>query len=227
MNNELAQTLNKTSRRSITSVLIFWCGYVAITLFVGVATSSIISNEILQLTAWGLISSGGLIALSLFLKRSEMGPKTNVSLKVRASSWRGFFIGLLLGVVTFGIHVAIVSAFAGPIRFEFVSGVGVLAALIFFCTVLIHFLYGGAGLPWLSVTATHSNIGAVACGLVDGPGLWTEPLSLRLGCADNYARCSSGRRALGHECDCDKRSCYAYRASRGLELRELVCGKPS
>lgn len=136
MNNESGEALNKTSGWGIISVLLFWCGYVAITLVVGFATSSTISTEVWQLTAWGLISSGGLLALSFFFKRIEKGPITNIDLRVRASSLRNFSFGLLLGVVSFGIHVGIVSTFAGPIRFEFVSGVGALAALIYLARFL-------------------------------------------------------------------------------------------
>ncbi len=136
MINESSQALNKVSGLVFTSVLLFWCGYVAITLFVGFVTSSTISSEVLQLTIWGLTSSGGLLALTFLFRRIEGGSVTNLCLRVRASSLRNFLFGLLLGGVSFGIHVGVVATFAGPIRFEFVPGVGALTALVYFARFL-------------------------------------------------------------------------------------------
>jgi len=120
----------------IASVLLFWVGYLVLTLAAGFATSSTIGSEVWQLTAWGLASSGGLLALSRFLLRIEKGPRTNLDLALRPSSLRRFSIGVLLGVASFGIHVSIVATLAGPIRFEWVPGVGVLAAAIYFARFL-------------------------------------------------------------------------------------------
>jgi len=136
MKDESAEAQSKTSGRVITSVLLFWVGYLAITLVVGFATMSTIGSEVWQLTAWGFISSAGLIALSRFLMRNEKGPRTNLDLAVIPSSVGRFSFGVLIGVASFGVHVAILTTFAAPIRFELVSGGGVVIALIFFARFL-------------------------------------------------------------------------------------------
>jgi len=101
MKDEPAEALNKTGGWVVTSVLLFWAGYVAITLVVGFATSGMIGSEVLQLTAWGLISSAGLLALPRFLMRIEKGPSTNLDLTLRPSSLRRFSIGVVVGVASF------------------------------------------------------------------------------------------------------------------------------
>ncbi len=196
MSDEPAEALNKTGRWVVTSVLLFWVGYLAVTLVVGFATSSTIGSEVWQLTAWGLASSGGLLALSLFLMRIEKGPRTNLDLAVRPSSLRRFSIGVFLGVASFGIHVSIVATFAGPIRFEWVSGVGAMAAAIYFARFLstscmeelgfrgyaLRRLTGRMG-PWPAVWLTALAFGlshllygwdvrTIALGVVPGGLLW-------------------------------------------------------
>ena len=136
MKDGTAAAWDKAGRWVVASVLLFWVGYVAITLVVGFATSSLIAAEVWQLTAWGLISSAALIALSRLLMGVEKGPRTVLDLAPRLSSLRGFGVGVLLGVASFGVHVAVVSAFAGPIRFEWVPGVGAAAAALYFARFL-------------------------------------------------------------------------------------------
>lgn len=136
MNNEPAETRNTTSRAVVVSVLLFWVGYVAVSLVAGFATSTTIASEVWQLTAWGFVASAGLLALSRFFTRIEKGPRTQLDLAVSPSSLRRFSIGVLLGVASFAIHVTIVATLAGPIRFEWVPGVGALAALIYFARFL-------------------------------------------------------------------------------------------
>ena len=196
MKDEPAEALNKTGGGIITSVLLFWVGYLAVTLLVGFATSITMGSELLQLTAWGLASSGGLIALSLFLMRIEKGPRTNLDLAVRPSSLRRFSFGVLLGVASFGIHASIVATFAGTIRFEWVSGVGAMAALIYFARFLstscmeelgfrgyaLRRLTGRMGpLPAVCLTAvafglSHLSYGwdlrTIALGVIPGGLLW-------------------------------------------------------
>jgi membrane protease YdiL (CAAX protease family) len=136
MIDEPAEALNKSWARVISSVLLFWVGYVAIALLAGFATSSAIASKLWQLTAWGLLSSAGLLALPRILMRIEKEPRTNLDLAVQPSIFRRFSFGVILGAASFGIHVAIVATFAGPIRFEWVPGVGVLAAAIYFARFL-------------------------------------------------------------------------------------------
>jgi membrane protease YdiL (CAAX protease family) len=136
MKDASAEAPSKTWRRVIASVVSFWVGYLAITLVVAFTTRSTIGSEVWQLTAWGFISSAGLIALARFLKRNEKGPRTNLNLAVRPSSFGRFSFGFLIGATSFGVHVAIVATFAAPIRFELVSGVGALTALIYFARFL-------------------------------------------------------------------------------------------
>ncbi len=136
MKDEPDKTLSKTARWIITSVLLFWVGYLAITLVVGFSTSITIGSEVWQITAWGFISSAGLIALSRFLMRIEKGPRTDLDLSVRPASIRRFSFGFLIGAASFGIHVTIILVLAGPIQFEFVSGVGAIAATIYFVRFL-------------------------------------------------------------------------------------------
>ena len=136
MNNEPASALNKTSGRVIASVLLFWVGYLAVTLAAGFAASTMIGSEVWRLTAWGLISSAMLLALSRFLMRSDKDPCTSLDLTLRPSSLTHFSIGVLSGVASYGVHISIVATFAGPIRFEWVPGVGAMAAAIYFTRFL-------------------------------------------------------------------------------------------
>lgn len=132
MNTETEQVVHKVRERAIAHVLLFWVGYVAITWSVGFATSTVIRTEVWQLTAWGFISSAGLLALSFWLRRRETSLAHIPGHKVDRVSMRNFLWGLLLGAASFGIHVAVVSTFSGPIHFEWVPGIGIVAALIFF-----------------------------------------------------------------------------------------------
>lgn len=137
-NRRPAEVLRKIASWTATSVLLFWVGYLAITVFMGFGTSITIRSEVWQLTAWGFASSAGLIALSRFLTRAEKGPRTSLGLDLGLdpSSMGRFSIGFLVGAASFGVHLLIVQAFAGPIRFEWVSGVGAMAAAIYFARFL-------------------------------------------------------------------------------------------
>lgn len=136
MNDQTTGDSNRSTTRLGAYVLLFWVGYVAVTLVVGMATSIKIGSEVWQLTAWGFISCAGLLALSRFLMRIEKTPHTQLDLMVRVSSMSRFSIGVFLGVASFVVHVAIVSAFAGPVRFEWVPGVGAMGAAIYFARFL-------------------------------------------------------------------------------------------
>jgi membrane protease YdiL (CAAX protease family) len=120
----------------LVSLLVFWAGYLTLTVVVGFATANLISSEVWQLTAWGLISSVGLLALSRFLARTRPKPQAGIDLSFRASSLGRFSFGLILGAASFGIHVTVVSLLAGPIRFEWVLDVGALVAAIYFLRFL-------------------------------------------------------------------------------------------
>jgi len=128
MKDKPTEALNQTWRWLVPSVLLFWIGYVAITLAVGIVTSITIGSEVWQLTAWGFISSAGLLTLSRLLMRIDKGPHTNSYLTLSTSSFSRFSIGVLLGAASFGVHIAVVATFAGPISFEWVPGVGAMAA---------------------------------------------------------------------------------------------------
>lgn len=136
MSDEPAAASRTSGRRAVTSVLLFWVGYVAITLAVGFATAKSISSEVWQLTAWGFISSAALIVLSRFMNRGEKNQGSTLDLATHASLLKRFSVGLLLGAASFGVHLAVVATFAGPIRFEWVPGVGALAAAIYFARFL-------------------------------------------------------------------------------------------
>ena len=122
--------------RIIMSVLVFWVGYVALTLVVGFATSKAIHSEVWQLVAWGFLSSGCLLVLSRSLTPKREGLRTNITPSHRPSSSVGLSLGLLLGGAAFGVHVAVVSSFGGPIRFEWVPDVGATVAAIYFVRFL-------------------------------------------------------------------------------------------
>lgn len=121
--------------RVIPSVLIFWVGYVVLTLVVGFATSAAIRSEVGQLVAWGFLSSAGLLALSRFMRRKADGSRMSTPAP-RPSSPVGLSLGLLVGAAAFGVHVAIVSLFGGPIRFERVPEVGTTVAAIYLARFL-------------------------------------------------------------------------------------------
>lgn len=196
MTDEPAEAPNNTGRWVLTSVLWFWLGYVAITFVVGFATSIMIGSEVLRLTVWGLAASAGLLGLSRFLMRIEKGPRTSLDLALRPSSATRFGVGFLLGAASFGVHVSIVGTFAGPIRFEWVSGVGAMATAIYFarfvstsCMEEVGFrgyalrrLAGRMG-PWPAVCITAVAFGlshllygwdmqTIALGVIPGGLLW-------------------------------------------------------
>ncbi len=129
--DEGAEEPNEGVVRIFTSVLLFWIGYVIVTLVVGFATSILIGSKVWQLTVWGFASSAGLLALSRFLLRVEKSPQANPNVALHPSSSGRLSIGLLIGMASFGLHVSIVATFAGPLQFEWVAGVGAMAAAIY------------------------------------------------------------------------------------------------
>lgn len=122
--------------RVITSLLVFWVGYVALTLVVGLATSAAIHSEVWRLITWGFLSSAGLLVLSRFMTAKDEGSRTSLTPKHRPSSPVGLSLGLLLGLAAFGVHAAIVTLFGGPIRFERVPEVGTTIVAIYLARFL-------------------------------------------------------------------------------------------
>ena len=196
MKDEPAEALPGTARRAVRSVLLFWVGYVALTFAVGFATASTMGSKVWQLTAWGFISSAGLLALSRFLVRVDKGPRADLEPAPRPSGLGRFWVGFLLGLASYGVHIAIMTTFAGPIRFEWVSGVGAAAAVVYFVRFLstscmeelgfrgyaLRRLTGSIG-PWPAVCITavafglsHLSYGwdmrTIALGVVPGGLLW-------------------------------------------------------
>ena len=177
MSDEKAEAPNKTWRWVIISMLLFWVGYLAVTLVAGFATATTIGPEVWQLTAWGLAASGGLIALSLYLMRIEKGPRTDLDLALRPSSMRRFSIGVLLGVASFGIHVSVVAAFAGPIRFEWVPGVGAMAAAIYFARFLSTSCMEELGFRGYALRRLAGTMGPWPAGCLTAVAFGLRPLS--------------------------------------------------
>ncbi len=128
--------MNRSIRFAVPRVLLFWVGYLALTLLIGFLTSHGIGSEVWQLIAWGLLSSAGLLALSRWMQRSEKGLGTDLDDSSSPSSLRRFAFGVILGLASFGVHVLVVSGFAGPIHFERVAGVGAGAAMVYFVRFL-------------------------------------------------------------------------------------------
>ena len=120
------------SKAIMGSVALFWLGYLVITLAVGFATSLFIPSEVWRLTAWGFIASVGLIALARFMARKSIQPTPGWFDAFRPASLGRFGFGFGLGVLSFGVHVAIMTTFAGPIRFEWVPEVGAALVILFF-----------------------------------------------------------------------------------------------
>lgn len=136
MNDEAVEATNETGPRPLLPVLLFWAGYVVLTLAVGFATASTIRSEVWQLTVWGFASSAGLIALSrLFAKRGK-GPRVSLDLSIRPASLSRFAIGFLVGLGSFGVHLALVVTLAGPIRLEWEPGIGIGVVALFFARFL-------------------------------------------------------------------------------------------
>ncbi len=182
--------------RVILSVGLFWVGYLAVTLGVGFVTSLFVPTELWRLIAWGFGSSLLLLALPRVLRRVDGGPASSASVVAPASSLAKFGVGLLIGAVSYAVHVWIVGTFAGPLRFEWVPETGVLIALVYFarfvgtsCMEEVGFrgyplrrltAIVGAG-PAVAVTAvafglSHLSYGwdlsTIALGVVPGGLLW-------------------------------------------------------
>ncbi len=136
MEHEPPESLKPTNRSVVTSLLLFWIGYEAILLVASFLTSVAIASEVWQLTAWGLVSSLGLLFLTRLMLRREERASAEFNLALCSPSLRRFSFGVLLGVASFGVHVLVIAALAGPVRFERVPGVGVLAGLIYFARFL-------------------------------------------------------------------------------------------
>ena len=132
MSDEEIEAVQTGGRGVVASVLLFWVGYLALTLGVGFATSKLIGSEVWQLTAWGFVASAALILLTRWMVRTENGPRGGVELTLTAGSWGRLGIGLLVGIASFGVHLSLIVAFAGPIHFEWVPGVGASAVAIYF-----------------------------------------------------------------------------------------------
>lgn len=116
-------------------ILLFWAGYLVITLAVGFITSLLIPSQVWQLTAWGFVSSVLLLALSRLLHRGS----DDRDAPADAQSGFGLTalaVGLLIGMVSFAVHLAVVRTFGGPIRFERVAGVGAVATGAYFLRFL-------------------------------------------------------------------------------------------
>ena len=133
MNNTEGKTTSTDRIHSATaSVLVYWIGYVVITALVGFLTSQLISSEVWQLIAWGLISSVGLLMLSHFMHARTASTVRLVPHRLNARGLKLFAWGLFLGVVSFAVHVLIITRLTGPIAFELNPAVGVFTVLIFF-----------------------------------------------------------------------------------------------
>jgi membrane protease YdiL (CAAX protease family) len=199
MNDEPLHTV-KTWKWTLTSVLLFWLGYLGVTFAVGFGTSLAIHSEVWQITAWGLIGTVGLIFLSRLMSRrqasTEQIPRTSDEFAIRPSSLNRFSFGFALGVVSFAVHVAIISVLAGPIRFEWVPGIGAMAASIYFVRFLATSCMEEIGFrgyalqrlmermgPWPAVVITsvafglsHLSYGydlrSIAFGVIPGGLLW-------------------------------------------------------
>ncbi|MEK9506127.1 type II CAAX endopeptidase family protein [Gemmatimonadota bacterium CCK-12] len=116
-------------------ILLFWAGYLVITLAVGFVTSLLIPSPVWQLTAWGFASSVLLLALSRLLHRGS----DDRAAPADAPSGFGLnalAVGLLIGMASFAVHLAVVRTFGGPIRFERVAGVGAVATGAYFLRFL-------------------------------------------------------------------------------------------
>ena len=127
--------MDDTPRESVTSVGLFWAGYVALTLLVGFTTSQVIHSEVWQLITWGFLSSAGLVVLSRSMASRRDGARSNTP-PPRRSNAAGLLLGLAVGACAFALHVAIVALFGGPIRFERVPEVGAALVAIY----LVRFL---------------------------------------------------------------------------------------
>ena len=115
-----------------TGVLVYWLGYVLITALFGFLTSLLISSELWQLIAWGLISSVGLLILSQLLHDRIPSTERQVLHRLNAQGLKLFAWGLIFGVVSFAVHVMIITTLTGPIAFALNPAVGVFTVLIFF-----------------------------------------------------------------------------------------------
>ena len=145
--------------RVLTAVLLFWLGYVALTLILGFATSITIPSEVWQLTAWGFLSSAGLLVLPRLLEKRFDGRPASLDQAVRPSSLGRFGFGVLLGAASFGVHLAVVHTFAGPIRLEVNSEVGVVVAAIFFLRFLATSCMEEIGFRGYTLQRLESRIG--------------------------------------------------------------------
>lgn len=120
----------------VRSVLLFWAGYVAITLAAGFGTSLAIGSMVWQHTAWGFLSSLGLLAFARSRMRNEAQSRPKLSSVTRSSTLKRFTFGLLIGMASFGVHISIMWTVAGPFHFEIVPEVGALPILIYFLRFL-------------------------------------------------------------------------------------------
>jgi len=136
MKNPSPKTSGQHHARTLGLVLLFWAMYTAITMAVGFVTSKTMGGGVWSHTLWGLLASCGVIVLTLFWGHREDKSAKDLGLELRLSSLTRFSIGVLIGLASFGIHILVVTTFAGSIRFEFVPEAGAVVALVFFVRYL-------------------------------------------------------------------------------------------
>ena len=118
------------------SLLRFWIGYVAITLAVGFVTTMTIGSEVAQLAAWGFVSAAALLFLPRLLARTEPSAGAVLRSAARPRNLGRFALGLAIGGASFGVHVLVITTFAGPVRFEPERDVGALMIALYFLRFL-------------------------------------------------------------------------------------------
>ncbi|MDF1836737.1 MAG: type II CAAX endopeptidase family protein [Planctomycetota bacterium] len=119
----------------VASVLLFWVGYAVLSLLVGFLTSMGIQSKVWQLTAWGYISSLGLIALAIKMGGWK-GSDWRADYVPSLSSWKRLAVGLLVGAGAFGVHFAVIASVGGPIQFQLRSEVGAAIVLMYFARLM-------------------------------------------------------------------------------------------
>ncbi len=83
MSDEPTGAASESRPRVAASVVLFWVGYVALTLAVGFATASAIRAEVWQLTAGGFANGAGLLVLSRILGALDREPRTDLDRATR------------------------------------------------------------------------------------------------------------------------------------------------
>jgi hypothetical protein len=123
-----------SSNRALTSVLVFWGGYLA-TVVSARSLPQLVSPAWSRF-GWAAVLTAVMFALSLAMLRRERRTLDDVGIGVGPGTVPRFLAGALIGFATYALNVAVVTALVGGITLAPVSGIDWGSAALTLATLL-------------------------------------------------------------------------------------------